>query len=1123
MNYLDISSLKYELAEQTHHRSELLIAELMALLEAGVVLKFGFSGGKDSMTVLNSGVEAMRRCIVLGKIEPERPLIAITVDTLLEPYNISMFVPYAHKKIRQYCNNLGINLYLEICTPPVYQQLMVLFAGAQKIFPTSQSGRTADCSIVWKLDSARRCLETIKGKLEPKYQNAKWVNISGSRTDESARRKNNMAKMGTDRLKSQNVLDRFALESPGYSITNFAPIADWSTREVLEYLNHAGKTGRGTCSEHYIPAVMDSFGLLLAIYGEGSNDVCSISDASEGSCNGTARYGCQTCGMVSEDHSGLEVMQYARWKRFGDDVLRFRDYLVRVSTDVRFRAHHPRAVCGVTSNVYLQPNVLKAQILENLVYFAAQITQKHQRIHEEFCLLMAEGKRNSDVGVIDILNDPALVGDVKSQYLEAYVDRMSSKPMLSLFTEDHAVLLSALWSMHGVKSAPYRPMKILDNVRNGFIKPMPRLNSELNALRGSVGLSDWNAAESISTEIPDAMVYQLFEPAKKFESNTHTMKDCLGQLPLNLKEYSAARTPVMTCNSLGQWVNRNSMSAHHSLRLKVTYTFDGQETLRVKQAKQNVRFHIQEGTEAYAQLLELARHKRDEIIEQLIQRQDLSHAEALAIILANNGELSFEFLTEIPFCREFQSQYPALRTTPTKRKSTGVRFTSRQRKKVGPGKWEAKRTSLRDYIPSTIPSLVEQYEQEIRYWVPDQDQQRTQLFNLYDYDLNHESVIQMEGSISIDVEMFKRYLNTGWKKAILVHDQYVRTGFITRAGARRYDGTSVFHELMNHSGLIMSPNFEVHVQQSLARTELFHSSQLYNIADFSRDKISLLPNVIEMNAHRAQKADQLLWVRRARNILRSEMSLKRKVALNTRVAELIANRLSEFFTIFEQQLMGEAIYGSYEALSGKTKIAGQIQALWVQEYLPIAANFQRLLKLLTSKDELQVIERDRLSLKSLTEQYVHLTQESVEHVKGQLELICTGLELAMSTVKAEDFIDDGMGNFELIDEAAITPYATALYECKVGRNQYLLSQGLAKRLAYLTGLVGTEQQKQAVQGALYAAMKHLRQAIAKWEQEVISLQPERIYRDSLQFECILSSVTPLSDQKKAELAALRAS
>ncbi|MGR5096088.1 hypothetical protein ACPV5O_20960 [Vibrio maritimus] len=1119
LNFIDVSSLKYELSEAVFTKSEKVIKELMRLLEEGAVLKVGYSTGKDSSTVLNASIEAMRRCLEQGTIETTRPLVVITVDTTLEPYNLSCYVPHAHKLVKAYCDSLGINLEIEVASPPLYQQLMVLFAGTQKLLPSARSGRTVDCSIIWKLDSSRRCLEKIQRRLPARYRSAHWVDISGSRTDESQRRKNNMRKAGTDSRTAASLIQHWQSLPVGYSITNFAPISDWDTRDVINYLTHAGQNPvQRPSKQHSIRAFCESFGLLLALYGEGSDDVCSVT--SQSTCGGTARYGCQCCPVVSDDHSGKEIMQYPRWARFGDDVLRFRDYFVRVSLDVRHRAYHPRATCGVTSNIYLQPNVLKANVLENLLYYAAQITEKQKRIHEEFCERLASGDIDNDEGVLDIMSDPTLSDAVKREYREAYIARMSDAPMLSLFTEQHAVLLSALWSLNGVKSTPYRPMKILDAVQHGKSKPFPMLNSELNDARRAAGLPDWDDASVLNKTVPDALVYQLFTPVKTFNSEA-SEQECLAHSPINLTEYSSQATPVLTPDADGRFVNRHNMTALHNLRLKVVYRIDDQgESLSVKRSKRGVNFDLPTSSNAHQQLLLLAKDKLHRVLVKKYG-EDMTTEDMIAQHLSQHDVISIEFLTEMPECKEFSSAYPALRETKTNKRQSGVRFTMRKRSKERDGKWVAGRTSLQDYVPSTRSSQAEQFEQHIGYWLPDRSQKRVQLFQLHDYNLDEELVGHMEYSIDIDDTAFQNFIETHWNTCIANHNQALLRSRSAGLGARTYQGTAAFHYLMNHAGLIMSTSFESYVQRSLARTELFHSSALYQISDFDYQKLSQLPNVIFMSEHRLQKANHLKWIRRARNLSRRALSNKQQQATHQRVERVVQARIEEYFEHLQTELVGHAIYDAHYRLTDKDNAKQSVNELWLQTYSAGATHFDVMLKLLTTREEQKQILANLPCMQSLATFYAKAAHACLSHVRRELEGISKGVSVALTDLTLDDFRDDGFGNLELDDEALLLPIAEAFKHYGLGRNPFLLLTGMTHRVAYALGHNAEQGMQKATEKALSDCISALNSPVHPLYTQLATVNAEQAIRANVSVSSMAGAQGKLSDSKRQLLESLR--
>lgn len=1081
----------------------------------------GYSTGKDSSVVLNASIEAMRRCLENGEIEADRPLVVITVDTLLEPSNIQMYVPYAHNQVKSLCEEIGINIHLKLVSPPMHQQLMVLYAGSQKLISTSASGRRADCSVIWKVDTAKRALDETIRSLPEKYRNGKWVNLSGVRLDESTRRKSNMKKRGEANLSADMLVNQLRTEVDGFGYYRFAPIANWATRDVINSLNHAGETPMKKMPPgKHIPCYGKNFGLLLAIYGEGSNDVCQAGDSS--SCGGVARYGCQTCGMVTEDYSGREMLQYPRWGRFGDDVLRFRDYLVRTSSNTENRAFHPRATCSVTSNVYLQPNVLKATILENMIYQAAQITEKHRHIHAEFVKQYEKGGIADDVGVKDITDDATLRDDVKKDYIAAYIERLREKPMLELFTEKHAVMLSALWSLHGVKSAPYRPMKILDNVRKGHRKPLPPLNSELNVMRSEQDLLNWDDKETLNKEIPDALVYQLFAPARKFDQSISNMEELSHWMPLSFTNSNLHHMAPLLRDLDNALIHRDRLRPANNLTLKVKFSTNGKKhQLSVSKLPSMGKLNLNKDCAAYKELVELAQEKLEAELTRVSEKFSTTNEDVLAKAVSHSGSFAIEFHTELPFAKEFTSAYAGVSKAARSRKSPGMRFTRRKRTKNKEGKFVPGRTSLQDYNPSEIPQLVEQHQTTINYWLPDNKEFRAQQFSLYDYDMDPDFVHNLSVSMDFDESKFQTFMRKHWKIAIARHDEFVRKGFSSRMGSRKFEGTDVFHSLMKSSGLNMAPRFQDYVNRSLLRTEIFHASKLFNLSDRTFIDVKRASHVISINEHRKQKANQLLAIRRARNLKRQEL----KSILNNEnpnfLAQTVIHRVIEFLSHYEEQAFAATIHASHQGMTNKQCLSsrGNANQMWIQEFGPIAADFRELLKMVTSPCERVEIQRDFTALRSVFNAYKRKTEKVLASLKIRTQSVVDCLEEAQEKTAVNDFIDDGMGNMELVDESKIHPVVEAYLSAGATRNRFLTEMGISNVLAASKGLLARD--KRIAAKSYEAAIANLNSVMGSFLSKLQAIDYDAMIRKVVTLECRASTIPRLSQSKIERLAALR--
>ncbi|MBF4281129.1 hypothetical protein EAY27_29050, partial [Vibrio anguillarum] len=85
----------------------------------------------------------------------------------------------------------------------------------------------------------------------------------------------------------------------------------------------------------------------------------------------------------------------------------------------------------------------------------------------------------------------------------------AQKPLITLFSERHAVYLSFRWSLDGIKSLPYRPLVIWNELTNGRgWVPYPQTNSEYELLHGKIQLQD------ATNPLPEAVMMTVFNESQ---------------------------------------------------------------------------------------------------------------------------------------------------------------------------------------------------------------------------------------------------------------------------------------------------------------------------------------------------------------------------------------------------------------------------------------------------------------------------------------------------------------------------------------------------------------------------------------------------------------------------------
>lgn len=295
MNELNAVELSLE-----HIATERLQALYQADARPWVV---AFSGGKDSTVVLQL---VFKLLLNLGKAA-NKPVIVLSSDTQVEAPNVAAFVQETLQRIHKQAQALGLPLITQLVKPLPEESYWGKIIGKGYPPPTRWFRW---CTSNMKIKPSRRAVETIT------REHGSVILLLGTRIDESAQR---------GRTMQARTLNSKGL-NPHHEIPNAlvaAPIADWGTDDVWEYL------ASGPCpwgGDH-------SF--LFSLYRQASGGECPVVfDLSTPSCGGS-RFGCWTCTVVKEDKSMQGFI------RSGEDQFQpladFRDRLMvlREQSDLR--------------------------------------------------------------------------------------------------------------------------------------------------------------------------------------------------------------------------------------------------------------------------------------------------------------------------------------------------------------------------------------------------------------------------------------------------------------------------------------------------------------------------------------------------------------------------------------------------------------------------------------------------------------------------------------------------------------------------------------------------------------------------------------------------------------------
>lgn len=898
------------------------VTDLRALIESEVViLHLPVSQGKDSTIVELMGLEAYRQSIEAGTIEAGRPLILSTVDTGGEALPMKMYVRYCRTRLQNYAKAHGINLHYDIVKPPMNDEYFVKFTGGQKLIPVAT--RHGDCSIILKVDPSERHVKTMLKRFSTckksgiDYLAAKVISCVGSREDESRRRANNMSKQGIAKKSQEDLLAELSAVNVGkFKFYKFAPIKHWATAQVFDALRLAGdRPLRKVTGMPSIPAFLPDFGLLLEIYGNGSNETCEISIGSTASsgCNGKARYGCVYCTMVAaRDNSSIALSSLPRWNVLGtENALRVRDFLFRLASDMDARALHARAYDPAGYNrVALQPNTLKPRHLEKMVRYASQLSLDSIRIAAEFKELVDQGRELEHPGYADIANDPNISPKTKRSFLEMYKECAQDPSCLNeLFTEEHALLLSFRWSIDGIGAAPYRPLAIWHQLSNGkgWI-PYPELNSEYEAKHGKLSM--------INGELPEAVmmpIYKVEDPEQHAMSPIKLLD--LWQRPLGASDIFEED---FNCSKVRVADHYAKVEADYLVKLEVSAIDTDSYT-----ASHDVVVHTDIGVRAFqinyvgADVLALKlggktvpTHTEKLLIDDgLLAEIQQYNADALRLFceqMADDGLTGTADQAQAVVEAAIAEQFGAVRTMKrdvrhlrsttlfagyndfARSAKPAIHFT-RRITKMNKGKAERGNTRMTFYPVQLDSRLHLAHQQQTKMLVPDFNSHSEAFIGTHDAELLANGAEALENILLSPKGIARWKIMGGLKKALEIHDDHMHALIQKRhlrgykaSHVRAYAGTHVAETLLSHGVISIEKGYWAQLKAILKRTHIFNELGFFAFQSMSVKEVLAYPKAITMRQHRKDKVEVLKVIRRHRNAQRRAIALESNLTTVTK-------------------------------------------------------------------------------------------------------------------------------------------------------------------------------------------------------------------------------------------------
>lgn len=856
---LDVTaSIEASLSQNNSHLTRLFnqkVDFVKSLLksESTPVLFIASSNGKDSTTIVHIALEAQRQCIAEGSIPQNHPICISTIDTGVEQLPMQVFSNYAIGKIKAYAERHGINLLYDSAKPHILDEFAIKYVGAQSMLvnPT----RNANCTDYFKITPSKKLLAKYRSQIG---DSTSMICLVGSRVSESQRRAGNVAKMELDRSLPEALEELRKAKSSNPNkpkIVDLAPIWDLSDQDVFDLLRLFGKE---------IPSYFRSCGVLLEIYGASFNETCQLNISSTeelkggAGCKNSGRYGCGICTVNPNDSTGESLLQHTHWRIIGAErILRVRDYLSRLSNSSR-RAYHAKSYDPALGAIMLQPNVLRTRELTKVVRYLSQVTADSIDDAAAFNALCDLNKQDLHPGIHEI-KQSGMDEETKNEYLEMYI-QACKKPLTPYFTLDHAVLLSLLWSLYGVPSLPYQPLKIYSDVMSGRGRiPYPKLNSELPA-----------SASKVSTEpVPEPFVLPLY-----VDDYVHTENDRLEDLYIDYR-------------SMSELIIGDSNNCSLDQKYKTTSQFECvAEIENDGLALSNVEIKIGKN---YCSVEDYFSTIAPEIIaygeKQLTHTVDVERSKP------------FKFNVELGGVTLFDTQ--ALISGKARKRRTRFEATPRKRKKVD-GRIVATRSSLRFYQPTSDPALSAQHSNSCHLLMSEGGKEYVRDFDIQD---------ELDDGIKliVDEDIFNLYFCEldGIERAIAKYESAYQMCRSLKKSVFSYQCEEVVYDLLNCSGIKVHPDYKSQFIKLLTRTNVFNQRGAFAYSSMSREELEaeVGANLKTMAQHRSEKAHYLLnQIRPARNEKRRAFKALLAMPIHERVGHFVKTRIGDMVEIANKEL-----------------------------------------------------------------------------------------------------------------------------------------------------------------------------------------------------------------------------
>ena len=307
------------------------------------VVAMMYSGGKDSSVSASLSLVAWKQaCDKKPKLK-SIPFLIISIDTKTEQPVKQSYLAGEFESFKKYAIENNFNLFIETPSPSIGNRWTgKVVGGIYRNFSTETS-KDHKCAIIWKIDTATRCLRAWEKRLAD--LGLSILQIVGSRYDES----NNRA-ASLDRVSANS----YSIIKPSGGAVKYDtayPVYDFTLDDIWNYLLFAEDS-----TDAKFPAIKDGFDNTVTLYNDLSGGECSLNAKGGATCAGS-RDGCWLCFASNKEYidesllkTNPHVAPLAELRRFmllNDRNSALRNY-IQTATDKGklFVKYNPNGLCG---------------------------------------------------------------------------------------------------------------------------------------------------------------------------------------------------------------------------------------------------------------------------------------------------------------------------------------------------------------------------------------------------------------------------------------------------------------------------------------------------------------------------------------------------------------------------------------------------------------------------------------------------------------------------------------------------------------------------------------------------------------------------------------------------------